>query len=257
MNEKPQRYRAPALDKGLDILELLAGEPQPLSVNEIAEGIGRSRSEIFRMLQVLEERKYLAKNPGDTGYVLTNHLFMLGMQQPRIHNITEIALPAMRHLAEKVQQPCHLVAPSDEQIVVIAQVDAPSDLGLVVRVGHRRPLTHSASGLVWFAFQNPQVQAQCLKHMDADNIKYSRNRFLKDAALVQKQGYARKPSEAVTGVTDLSAPIRQYDHVAYVLTVPFIERKPMHINIDKVVKSLCTTADGISHALTYNASPES
>lgn len=256
MNDKPQRYRAPALDKGLDILELLASKPRPLSVNEISEGIGRSRSEIFRMLQVLEERKYLVKNPGDTGYALTNRLFMLGMQQPRIRNITEIALPAMRRLAEETLQPCHLVVSSDEQIVVIAQVDAPSDLGLVVRVGHRRPLTHSASGLVWFAFQDPQVQKQCLERLDADSVTYQRRRFLKDAELVRKQGYAKQPSEAVVGVVDLSAPIRQYNHVAYVLTVPIIERKPMPIGIDSVVKLLCASADGISHALTYGASPE-
>ena len=64
------------------------------SMGEISEGVGRSRSEIFRMLQVLEERGYLTKGPGEGGYVLTNRLFMLGMQQPQVQNVTEAALPA-------------------------------------------------------------------------------------------------------------------------------------------------------------------
>ncbi|HSX65722.1 MAG TPA: helix-turn-helix domain-containing protein, partial [Pseudoxanthomonas sp.] len=41
------KYRAPALDKGLDILELLAAAPAAMSMREIADRIGRSSSEIF------------------------------------------------------------------------------------------------------------------------------------------------------------------------------------------------------------------
>jgi hypothetical protein len=50
------KYRAPALEKGLDIPELLARSSAPLSMTEISEGVGRSKGEIFRMLQVLEDR---------------------------------------------------------------------------------------------------------------------------------------------------------------------------------------------------------
>ena len=62
MAKEPTKYRAPALDKGLDIIELLAAAPAALSIAEISEGVGRSRGEIFRMLQVLEERDYIARN---------------------------------------------------------------------------------------------------------------------------------------------------------------------------------------------------
>ena len=66
------KYRAPALDRGLDILELLARTSSPLSMTEIAAGLGYSRNEIFRMLQVLEERNYIKRDEYDTGYTLTN-----------------------------------------------------------------------------------------------------------------------------------------------------------------------------------------
>ena len=39
------RYRAPALDKGLDILELLAREEEGLSQAEIAKALGRTPNE--------------------------------------------------------------------------------------------------------------------------------------------------------------------------------------------------------------------
>ncbi|HEY0800853.1 MAG TPA: helix-turn-helix domain-containing protein, partial [Steroidobacteraceae bacterium] len=38
----PRRYRAPALEKGLDILELLASEAKPMSASAVVQRLGRS-----------------------------------------------------------------------------------------------------------------------------------------------------------------------------------------------------------------------
>ncbi|PPU92066.1 IclR family transcriptional regulator [Xanthomonas albilineans] len=245
----PPKYRAPALDKGLDILELLARDARPMTMAEISQGIGRSRGEIFRMLQVLEERGYLTKAAGDGGYTLTNRLFMLGMQQPQVQNVTEVALPVMRRLADAIRQPCHLVAPSDDQIVVIAQMDVPSDLGLVVRPGHRRPFAHSSSGLVLFAFQPADVQERLLQRLDAGAVEYDRALFLAAACEVQALGYSIRPSEAVVGVIDLTAPILQHGSARYTLTVPFIERRPQQMDAQVAMQAVCAAAAQISAAL--------
>src|SRR5215831_7001214 len=49
---KTSRYRAPALEKGLDVIELLAAEKSPLNLSAISQRLGRSSGELFRMLQV-------------------------------------------------------------------------------------------------------------------------------------------------------------------------------------------------------------
>ncbi|KAB7768463.1 IclR family transcriptional regulator [Xanthomonas maliensis] len=248
MSTAPTKYRAPALDKGLDILELLARTGGGMSMGAISQGVGRSRGEIFRMLQVLEERGYLLRDT-DGNYVLTNRLFMLGMQQPHVQNISEAALPVMRRLSDAIYQPCHLVAPSGDQIVVIAQMDMPSDLGLVVRPGHRRPLTHSSSGLVLFAFQQPEVQARWLDMLDASEVPFEREQFLAAAAQARRDGYAMQPSEAVVGVVDLTAPILQRGSATYTLTVPFIERRPELVGIKAALQALCAATTEISSGL--------
>ena len=51
-----EQYSAPALDEGLDILELLSDEAGGLSQSEIAEATGRSVGQIFRVLATLERR---------------------------------------------------------------------------------------------------------------------------------------------------------------------------------------------------------
>jgi len=147
------KYRAPALEKGLEILELIARETVPLSLSEISQKLGRSKSEIFRMIVALETLGYIARPDGDEGYRITNRLFMLGMAQPPIRSLQDTALPVMQAVANTVMQSCHLVVPVDDEIVVIARVDSPGDIGYAVRLGHKRPINLTASGAALFAFQ--------------------------------------------------------------------------------------------------------
>src|SRR3954469_2528113 len=74
---KTSRYRAPALEKGLDVIELLAAEKSPLNLSAISQRLGRSSGELFRMLQVLEFKGFITTSESGAGYVLTNKLFAL------------------------------------------------------------------------------------------------------------------------------------------------------------------------------------
>jgi DNA-binding IclR family transcriptional regulator len=75
--ERNTRYSAPALEKGLDVIEALAAEPHRLTLQEIANRLDRSPNELFRMLDVLVQRGYLTRE-ADSTYLLTLRLFELG-----------------------------------------------------------------------------------------------------------------------------------------------------------------------------------
>ena len=89
------RYPTPALEKGLDILELFASQPSGLTKSEVARKLGRTISEIFRMLACLEERGYIAQGPHSDRYHLSLHLFKLALEHPPIKRMTMQALPIM------------------------------------------------------------------------------------------------------------------------------------------------------------------
>ena len=69
------RYAAPALEKGLDVIELLARETDGLTLNEVARLLDRTSSELFRMVNALCRRGYIGQH--DDRYVLTLKLFEL------------------------------------------------------------------------------------------------------------------------------------------------------------------------------------
>ena len=132
-----RKYRAPALEKGLDVLELLSAQGQAMTPSQMSVTLGRSVSELFRMIQVLEFRGYIEQS--SDGYSLTNRLFTLGMTQAPIKSLADVALPAMRDLAADTLQSCHLVVPSGDQIVVIARIESAAPASRLARASSQRP----------------------------------------------------------------------------------------------------------------------
>ncbi len=220
MNEKA-RYQAPALSKGLEILELLAAAPQPLIMSTISQELGRSVSEIFRMLQVLEEHGYIAR--AEDGYRLTNRLFAIGMSQPPIRDLASTALPVMQELARKADQSCHCAVASGAEMVVIIAIEAPGLSGFAVRVGYRRPLHRSNSGRVLLAFQSIVGRAAMLSDIRADDKALDEPELIVRLDSIVAAGGAVSPSPMLTGITDLSAPILVGGIARAALTMPYVD----------------------------------
>lgn len=239
------RYRAPALEKGLDILELLARESRALTMSQLSDRLSRSKGEIFRMLQVLEERAYIARRPGEDGYSLTNRLFMLGVERPPMRGLLEVGLPVMHRLAEDIHQSCHLAVAAMDQIVIIARVESPGVIGLSVRLGRRASLVESNSGTVLLAWQPEAVAAQWLEKAGASLDPDLEARL----AAARAAGHSSAPSSAVRGVTDVSAPILQSGYALAALTVPFVDTNDRTHDLKLVTRELKRAAAEISEAM--------
>jgi hypothetical protein len=100
LDKSPPDYRAPALDKGLDIIELLARTGRPMTPARISARLNKSPNELFRMVRVLERRKYIEIPTGQTGYVLTDKLSCLGMARGDSRMLPDYNLSAMRRIRE-------------------------------------------------------------------------------------------------------------------------------------------------------------
>ncbi|MGJ8694207.1 MAG: IclR family transcriptional regulator [Thalassotalea sp.] len=246
-----KKYSAPALEKGLDILELLSKDLTPLSTSTIAEKLNRSNAEIYRMILVLEQRKYIEKDEDSDGYKVTRKLLQLGTEQEPIKDILEYSQPIMRNLAEKTGMSCHIAVQSQEQIVVISRVETPSNLSYSVRVGYRRPIVYAASGRILFVYQSSEKKETMLNMLRTHHSEEDINSFLVGCKKISKQGYLRSPSAFVQGVTDLAYPILDGDSAVASLTVPYIDRIPEEVSIDQVLVELEKAAAEISKAITY------
>ena len=60
--ERRPKYAVPAVEKALDVLELLSAQAVPMTQAQLCRALGREPSELFRLLSALEARGYL---PGE------------------------------------------------------------------------------------------------------------------------------------------------------------------------------------------------
>ena len=139
-------YAAPALEKGIDVIEYLAQAERPLSLTEIAVGIGRSKSEIFRMVAVLEKRALIERSGGVDAYRITDKLFSLRLRRADTRQLISVAIPQMEEFSRRTSQSCHIAVRVADEIVVIAKVEAVGKISVSVPIGHRRALVDSPSG---------------------------------------------------------------------------------------------------------------
>ena len=161
-------YSVPAVDKALDILELLAASPEPLTQTAIAEATGRSVGQLFRVLVTLERRGFLVRERGG-GYELGTRLFDLAHQHEPLRGLRAAALPVMHDLALEVQQSCNLAVLDGDRVRVIAQVESPADFGYRVRVGALFDAATTATGEVLLGAPEV-VRADALQHGITDVV---------------------------------------------------------------------------------------
>ena len=120
MSKQTKRsYRAPALEKGLDIIEFLSSQVAPQSLTEIAASLGRSHNEIYRMLASLEDRHYVLRDEASSRYHLSLKLFHLSHMHSPVEFLRNAAIVPMRRLTETVRQACHLAILSDDTMMVL------------------------------------------------------------------------------------------------------------------------------------------
>lgn len=249
MGEDDRRYRAPALEKGLDILELIATQPEPIMLPAIVKTLGRSTGELFRMIQVLQFRGFIEQSPHGSGYQLTGRLLGLVMDQPSVKGLIEIALPRMRLLSEEAGQSCHLVMHSQGQIVVVARVESSGEIGFSVRVGHRRSLPATVSGCVLYAFQTERTRESWETLFDESLEPGDLESFKQRAVRTHNMGWAKARSTFVSGVTDISAPLLRGHEAVGALTIPFVKFVKTKRTLNDCLRLLIAAAQEISGRL--------
>jgi DNA-binding IclR family transcriptional regulator len=219
-----REYAAPALDKGLDILELLSGEASGLTQTEIADAVGRTVSQIFRVLSTLEKRGYVYRDRQSGLYILSARLFDLANRHPPLRGLVAAAIGPMRELAERLSQSCNLSVLDEDRVRIIAQVESPADFGYRVRIGATFPIDSTAAGNVLASTEDSEIG---------------------------RLGYLSRPDAMQAGITDVVAAISGGSHrPVAALTVPYVATSFSASSVDEVIAATVTTARTIAGRLT-------
>jgi DNA-binding IclR family transcriptional regulator len=229
-------YSAPALEKGLDIIEHLAQQPMPVSLADIARALGRTSSELFRMLALLERRGYVRRTPETGRYVLSLRLYLLGRAHNPLGHLLSAAQSPMQSLTERIQESCHLGIVRDGLLHLIARAEAPQPVRLTIEAGAAFEVRSTSSG---------RLIASML--CDAER-EFRGIEAPPDAARIRRQGWIIEPSFVLEGVENIAVPVVLPGDVA-ALTIARIKGRQNKGSGQRILAEARACADAIVEAL--------
>jgi DNA-binding IclR family transcriptional regulator len=203
---KAPNYSVPALEKGLDVLELLAAVAVPQSLAELAVRLDRSSSELFRMLNCLEKRDYISRDPLAGKYALTLKLFTLAHSHSVVEKLLQAARQPMREVTETMRESCHLSVLDRGRLLVIAQEDSPEPVRLSIEVGAVFDAPRTASGRLLLAHLSDDALADALSSSSAaaEFSAAARKQFDRSLAELRSSKVSTADSETIDGVRDVA-----------------------------------------------------
>ena len=236
-------YTAPALEKGLDILEALAERSTATSVRDLADRLGRSKNELFRMIYVLIARGYIQRDAETDELALTNKLFTLGLRTPQPRTLLEAALPEMERLAMAVGQSVHLVVVYNGRTVTLGHTRAEADFTFNLKPGYGRLASDATSGRVILAFQAADRREQMLADCALLSAQpLDRPHIERVLAKIRARGHVLAKSTDFVGITDVCCPVLRSDgHAIASIIVAHMDRIGRDVGADKLLAAVQAT----------------
>lgn len=143
--------QAPALQRGLAVLEFLAAREQGATLSEISTALGLSPASSFRLTGVLEDSGYLLREEGSRRFRLSRKLLRLAQPQHEGRSLVECSLPAMREVLALTGETVQLCCLAGQECVMIEQLPSTHPFKYIVDLGSRPPIHCCAPGKAMLA----------------------------------------------------------------------------------------------------------
>ena len=208
---------------GLKILEYLSTCRTPTTRHALAAALNASPSSVYRSMQVLEDRGYVAPTGENGLYQPTRKLHQIQSTALPHLRLLDHAQPVMRTLSDGISQSCNLSIPSTPDMQVVAQEESPGPFGINIPVGFRYDIPGSAPGLAFAAFTKNSDTARWPKGLSSVFDAHQWASLKNTVQKVTEAGFAQLNNPHLPDVIDLSCPIFDSSHLIAILTVPYIK----------------------------------
>ncbi len=251
-----KQKKVPAVERTLNILELLGESEEPLSFTQIGRQLQISKPSLSRLLSNLKERDYLHRNTTTKRYELGLRLLHLGSSLLEKIDLRGRAQPFLQELMEKSGETVELGILDGDALLFIDKWESSKSIRLFAKVGSRFPKLHaSAPGKVLLAYIPEEDFKRFIRkglvrvtNHTITKIKKLREELKK----IKKLGYGFDDQEVREGVRRFASPI--FDHQGNLAGVVGIAGPAFRMLLKKkrvFGKMVKETAEKISRRLGY------
>lgn len=256
-NTQPsKKYRVHSLERGLDLIELLAEGPPEKSLTDLSQQAGFNLTTAHRILDALKCRGYVQQNPATSGYKLSLKLFELGNRVVRHVNLRQEAVPIIKSLADTTGETAYLIILDGDEALCLERIDGHHFVKvLFLQVGGRMPLHIGAGPRVLFAHLpqdevNRIVKTKGLSQWAPKSIT-DLKKLNEDLKRIREQGYALSFEDVTEDAAALGCPVRNWKgEVVAAISISGISNHFEKDKVPHIVKTVKEAADALSHKLS-------
>lgn len=194
-----------SVEKAIDVLFHLGGQPAPVGVSELGRALGLPKSSTHRLLAALV-RRGLVRRDERGRYAPGLALLALGLgaldREPLVAAAREVLVVEAAATGETV----FLVAARGGRLVVLDKAEGTGFLRAAPRVGQEVPVHATAVGKLFCAFGDAAPEPGPLERFTPQTPATGRA-FARAVARARREGFARSREEWMAGLSVLAAPV--------------------------------------------------
>ena len=209
MTEVDTNISATAL-KALNVLDFIGEQRRPLSVMEVADGIGADRATAYRMLMTLVQAGYVMRDQSSRTYRLSFKVLSLGRHLLGDDERASRIMDCLRDISEATGETVHYAALERDHTVLLFRAKGTQRVSVDIQIGDRSALHCTSIGKVLLAYQDarlveaviarglPKVAPQTITEPEA---------FRAELARVRAQAYAYDDLEFAADMRCVALPV--------------------------------------------------
>lgn len=256
--ERYQRYIVPAVQRTIQVLEILSSSPTDLSLTELSMLTKVPKSSLFRILVTLEAGKMVHQDHERKKFSLGTKVIELSGAKLGRTDVGKTARPHLERFARETRESVYLGVLDHGQVILLQHIDSLDMWKIVTRLGNTSPAHCTAIGQVLLAGLPEEevagiIQERGLKRYTKKTIT-SEAGLRKRLAEVRTRGYAVVDGEYKSELCAVAAPIRDHNGTvvaAVMCALPSVRSDKASI-LPKLAVALQRTGADISRDLGYN-----
>ena len=248
-------YTIRSLERASGILNCFTLHEPVKTLKQLADESGLHKSTVFRIMETLENIKWVRKDPKTGAYRIGFGIFELGTRAVSGIDFYNASLPHLERLVKITEQSAHLVINDQGEALYLNKVEAPgSIITQPSKIGLRFPMYCTAVGKVLLSYMDePQVDKiitekgmkKITKNTIADKIE-----LMNEITKIREQGYAIDNEEIQPGLRCIAAPVKDYTNkVVAAISVSGLISNMSDEALPFVIEEITYTARNISSDL--------
>ncbi len=192
------------------LLDAVAHDDE-VSVGELSRRLRWPKSVVSRLVSSLREWRMLEQNPLTKRVGIGIGAFQIGTHFLDRHPLHRLALPYVGALVERTRHSAHVAVLDEPRLIVVASVESPQALRVILKTGEGRFLHATASGKVLLAYGRKGLVEAVIRAVGLPALTprtiTSVARLERELAAVRRLGVATNVEESTRGAGAVAAPI--------------------------------------------------